>query len=275
MALTPNRNFRFPDGTDTIDFDVHIANLANDLDTALENISSTSITTAALTVTNSISAQSVSATTFTTDSDPSVDNALARRKYITDNFLSKTTTSSQSMAGGLTISNAVVIDKGAQALTLKPGSNDHVYIGWYADLQNPNTRTGYLGVPSDGSLQFNLYAEKGNLDIRATDATVNLGNVNIQSNKALSLYGGTSILLNAPSITIDSTNDAVDFNGARLIDISPGTSTNEAATVGQITQIYYFSSNYNTQPPLSFNGVAAAVGDVAINTYSGEHWKFV
>jgi|GEM_PF-3158160 len=43
---------------------------------------------------------------------------------------------------------------GAEGLTVKPGSQDHAYMGFYARTATPTTRSGYVGYTSGGTTQM-------------------------------------------------------------------------------------------------------------------------
>lgn len=264
MGVTAN-GFRYPEGTDDIDFDIHIKNLADDLQLHLNSITPTNITISGALTAQSVSAPTISSTSITVTSDPSVDNAVTRRSYVASNFLSTTSTSTQSIASG------VVFNKGAQAVSLKPGSSDHVYVAWYGDTANPDDRTGYIGIPSGGSTSFNIWTEIGNLDIRSTDTTASMGNINIAANKGITFSAGQDFDVTANSVNFNTTTDLVDFSGARLLNVGDGTSSTDAATIAQVPQIYYFNAATGNAPSIS----GQKVGDVAINKDTGEHWKFV
>lgn len=60
-----------------------------------------------------------------------------------------------------TFEDAATIDGGAEVLALKPGSLDHVYIGWYADTASPGTRSAYMGFGSAGSDELIISNELG------------------------------------------------------------------------------------------------------------------
>src|SRR5690606_15854429 len=49
------------------------------------------------------------------------------------------------LSGNVAIDGTLTINAGASALSLKPGSRDHVYMQFFADTENPNTRSAYVG----------------------------------------------------------------------------------------------------------------------------------
>lgn len=60
----------------------------------------------------------------------------------------------------------VTITNGAEALRLKTsGTNDHVFMTFYADTQNINTRSGYVGYGSPSSTALGIYNEMNNGNI--------------------------------------------------------------------------------------------------------------
>lgn len=57
----------------------------------------------------------------------------------------------------------VTITNGAEALRLKTsGSSDYVFMTFYADTQNINTRSGFIGYVSSGSSDLRIYNEMNN-----------------------------------------------------------------------------------------------------------------
>lgn len=94
----------------------------------------------------------------------------------------------------LNILGDVVIDGGSHALALKPGTNNHTYIDFYADSDNPDTRSAYFGYGwantetitlknemEDGDIL--LITNNGNVGIGTYDPTSKLdvkGNVTIR-----------------------------------------------------------------------------------------------
>lgn len=89
-----------------------------------------------------------------------------------------------SMTGPLTLSN------GGETLSLKPGSQDHTYIGLYARTATPNTRSAYIGFPNIGSTDLTLYNETGGdvfITSSGTDATIRLlRNTSVTGNLSVS-----------------------------------------------------------------------------------------
>lgn len=65
------------------------------------------------------------------------------------------------ISGNVAISGALTIDAGGGALSLKPGLADHVYMQFFADTQNPNTRSAYFGFGSVGASRLDLVNEMG------------------------------------------------------------------------------------------------------------------
>lgn len=80
-----------------------------------------------------------------------------------------------------TFTDYVTIDRGSGALKLKPGSLDHVYMEFYADSDNPSTRSGYVGFPASGTSNLEIKNEMTNGNITFT--TNGTGNVLINGNK--------------------------------------------------------------------------------------------
>lgn len=59
----------------------------------------------------------------------------------------------------------VTIDGGAKALRIKSGGVDHAYVEFYADSENPDVRSGYIGYTSGGQidLKFRNQFDGGNI----------------------------------------------------------------------------------------------------------------
>lgn len=66
----------------------------------------------------------------------------------------------------LNVSGKQTVTFGGQTLDLKAGySQDHVYMAFYADSQNQNARSGYLGYSSSGNPHLTIANEVANGDI--------------------------------------------------------------------------------------------------------------
>src|SRR5690606_2360713 len=74
-------------------------------------------------------------------------------------------TSGGTISGNVAINGTLGINAGAGALSLRPGSLDHVYMQFFADTQNPNTRSAYFGFGSVGSPRLDLINEMAGGDI--------------------------------------------------------------------------------------------------------------
>lgn len=59
----------------------------------------------------------------------------------------------------------VIIDGGAKSLQLKPASSDHVFMEFYADSDNPDTRSGYIGYSPSGSSNLRIINQMASGDI--------------------------------------------------------------------------------------------------------------
>ncbi len=84
--------------------------------------------------------------------------------------------------GSGTMHGPITIDSSnAQALSIKGGDEDHVYIAWYADKNAQNTRSAYMGFPGSGSDVLRIENELGNEVEINNNLKVN-GNLTINSN---------------------------------------------------------------------------------------------
>lgn len=88
--------------------------------------------------------------------------------------------------GGDTMTGQLTIDGGSSALTLKPGSSsDHVFMEYYADSDNPNTRSGYIGYSSGGSTALRVKNEmSGDLQLEASSGNVEVSSGNLDLSSA-------------------------------------------------------------------------------------------
>lgn len=59
----------------------------------------------------------------------------------------------------LEVNGDITTTGGAGGLNIKAGSVDHAYIQYFARTASPTTRTAYLGFPTAGSNNFNIYNE--------------------------------------------------------------------------------------------------------------------
>ena|GEM_PF-2515717 len=91
--------------------------------------------------------------------------------------------------GNTTVGGTLTINAGAGALVLRAGSQDHVYVQFYADTQNPNTRSAYFGFGDPGSSRLYLVNEMG-------------GDVYV---------GGGQIRFNASSIAVDGRGGVLHY----------------------------------------------------------------
>lgn len=80
---------------------------------------------------------------------------------------------------GDTITGLLTLSAGGEGLALKPGSQDHAYIGLYARTATPNTRSAYIGFPAAGSTLLDIRNETGGnitLSSSSGSATIQLLN---------------------------------------------------------------------------------------------------
>lgn len=86
--------------------------------------------------------------------------------------------------GGAIFSGAVTVQPNAgQALTLKGGSSDHVYLGLYARSAAQNTRSGWIGYGSAGTDVLNIANERPGGLVAINDAVLpaERGDINFNS----------------------------------------------------------------------------------------------
>jgi len=94
-----------------------------------------------------------------------------------------------------TIEGTLTIDSdAAQALTIKGGTADHVYIGLFADSAAQSTRSAYIGFPSGGSDTLTIANEQGT-DISLPD-NVSVGGA-LAVNGLATLSSGLNVTGNA------------------------------------------------------------------------------
>jgi len=86
------------------------------------------------------------------------------------------------MHGPITIDSS-----NAQALSIKGGDEDHVYIAWYADKNAQNTRSAYMGFPGSGSDVLRIENELGNEVEINNNLKVN-GNLTVGSSLAKEVF---------------------------------------------------------------------------------------
>src|SRR5690606_14599032 len=84
----------------------------------------------------------------------------------------------------------LAINTGAGALSLRPGSQDHVYMTFFADTQNPNTRSAYFGFGDPGTSRLDLVNEMG-------------GDIYFQT--------GGQIIFQAPTIAVQGRGGVLHF----------------------------------------------------------------
>lgn len=88
------------------------------------------------------------------------------------------------------LSGQLRVNGGAEALQLKAGAtNDHVYMGLYADSQNQATRTGYFGVGAAGSADITLNNQATNGNIYLT--TNGTGRVVLSADPTAAMHAAT------------------------------------------------------------------------------------
>lgn len=107
------------------------------------------------------------------------------------------------IVGNVAINGTLTVNSGAGALSLKPSSLDHVYMQFFADTQNPNTRSAYFGFGSVGSPRLDLTNEMAGGDIHVgtsnqirlnASSTVVSGNAAINGSLVINLGGGALVL---------------------------------------------------------------------------------
>lgn len=69
----------------------------------------------------------------------------------------------------LHVNGSTAVGNGAQALTLRPGSSNHVYIAWNPRTSAPSSRGAYAGFGGSGTDNFSIDNEIGNIDITAEE----------------------------------------------------------------------------------------------------------
>ena len=82
----------------------------------------------------------------------------------------------------------VIIDGGAKSLQLKPASSDHVFMEFYADSQNPDTRSGYIGYSPAGANDLRITNQMTEGDILLDPGSSGLVVVN-----KLKITGGSDL----------------------------------------------------------------------------------
>jgi len=80
----------------------------------------------------------------------------------------------------LDINGDVNINGGASALRLKPSGSDHTYMEFYADSDNPDDRSGYIGYPNSGNNDLYIRNEmsSGNIIMNYGTGNVGIGTTN-------------------------------------------------------------------------------------------------
>lgn len=96
-------------------------------------------------------------------------------------------------AGAATISGAITTNAGTNALVLKPGSADHVYMSFNARTATPTTRSGYVGYG-------------GAADTFLTIANEVTGGI-------IKMTGGTSSTATDPTNVLELTNGNLKLSG--------------------------------------------------------------
>jgi hypothetical protein len=82
--------------------------------------------------------------------------------------------------GPINTEGVVTINNGGASLRLKPGTSDHVYQEFYADSQNPTTRSGWIGFGTAGNSQMDITNNMTGTILRLTN------------NNTLQFYNGTT-----------------------------------------------------------------------------------
>lgn len=75
------------------------------------------------------------------------------------------------LTGG-TLTGNLVLGTGAEALQLKPGTADHVYLGLYARSSTSSVRSGYVGYPATASKTLDVRNELNDKDGHVDISTV-------------------------------------------------------------------------------------------------------
>ncbi|PSG98917.1 MAG: hypothetical protein BRC29_02190 [Nanohaloarchaea archaeon SW_7_43_1] len=118
-----------------------------------------------------------------TQSTKDLDNRYYTEAESDENFVDES---------GDTMTGTLNLNQGGTNLALKPGSTDHSYMEFYADSDNPGTRSGWIGYGSGGSDQLRIKNQMGgNLILDpGTDEVSVAGNLKMNSNSINGFFGG-------------------------------------------------------------------------------------
>lgn len=88
---------------------------------------------------------------------------------------------------GGTFTGLVTSNHGAEAIALKPGSENHVYLTFYADSSSPEVRTAFVGFPSaheNSNLTIRNEAINGNIKIMTqNNVFISAGCLDVNGNR--------------------------------------------------------------------------------------------
>lgn len=124
----------------------------------------------------------------------------------TDPFADERIPGSWTFDPGLTAEGTAVINQGSDALHLKEAGLDHVFLEFYAESANPDTRSGFIGYGSGTSTTLSVQNGYGSLvEITGSDLNVSSGAVQVGGNTvASSVVASGNVQLSSGSAVIDT-----------------------------------------------------------------------
>ncbi len=100
------------------------------------------------------------------------------------------------------------VTNSAQALRLKGGTTDHVYLAWFADAAAQAVRSGFMGFPGAGSEILTISNELGTL-VQCTDAFQVDSDLSVRSAQPRFYLDDTNATVNERVWMMESANDTL------------------------------------------------------------------